>query len=105
MLHTSICTFLSVQLPIVIHSSTNRHKLFDVSAMSSPLSLSLIVRGAAAIVDGFIIHLDTEKISIHQQKQIDVFASGRNRDSIKTYCVGKKREIHVLVHARKRPVY
>ena len=104
MLHTSICTFLSVQLPIVIHSSTNRHKLFDVSAMSSPLSLSLIVRGAAAIVDGFIIHLDTEKISI-QQKQIDVFASGRNRDSIKTYCVSEKRESHVLVHARKRPVY
>lgn len=105
MLHTSICTFLSVQLPIVIHSSTNRHKLFDVSAMSSPLSLSLIVRGAAAIVDGFIIHLDTEKISIHQQKQIDVFASGRNRDSIKTYCVSEKRESHVLVYARKRPVY
>ena len=86
-IQTSICSFLSINLPIVIHSSTARHLLFDSSSFSSPLSLSLIVRGAAAVVDGSIIHVDMEKLSIHQQQEIRVTASGRNGDFIHTFCV------------------
>lgn len=45
------------------------------------------MRGAAAVVDGSIIHVDMEKLSIHQQKEIRVTASGRNGDFIHTFCV------------------
>ena len=107
-LRTSVFSENTITIPIAVHSSVSRTKLFDEhssaslstskssvkptlatsSSGSTPLSLSLILKGVSAVVDGPMIVVDGEKVAVNEEKRVEIVLSGRKKQNLLTSCVG-----------------
>ena len=78
-------------LPIAIHSSihptpqgSSSSAASDANPLTPPLSLSVILKGVSAIVDGQVIFVDGEKVLVGDFKDVEIVISGRNPADIRT---------------------
>lgn len=73
----------------------------DCVNLASTLSLSLIIRGASALVDGNIIHIDAENIPVNTDKTIEIVFAGKSRELTKyLVCVFSSDYYYHSTHLR-----
>ena len=88
-----------VVLPIAVQSSVHRPSIFDESessvkpsfivtpSLTTSLSLSVIIKGVSAVVDGHVIVVAGEKVLVNEEKKVEILISGRDKKDIKAICV------------------
>lgn len=77
-----------------------------MSPWQTPLSLSLLIKGVSAIVDGTVIHINADNVTVEEEeKRIEVILTRNESKGVECQCVFYSNSTHSLVHVRKTPVF
>lgn len=77
-----------------------------MSPWQTPLSLSLLIKGVSAIVDGTVIHINADNLTVEEEeKRIEVILTRSESKTVECQCVFHSNSIYVIVYVRKAAVF